>query len=257
MYFGENVIYIYDGTFDGMMCCVFESVLKREVPYEIMCEEDFSASFFSVSKIITDKQKALRVYNSIAVKMGDVALDLIQTMYLSCAKNKEMNILNFMLLGYKHGFETVKMMSHVHVTPMLCTHKAVKSEAHHFKGFARFANYDGALVAFISPKNFVLPYLRQYFCARYKDDDFFVFDKTHKVALIYEKGKADIISVDSITTPDISDEEQQYRDLWVRYYKTVAIEERENPKCRMTLMPKRFWQDMVEMQDEIKCLLKA
>jgi hypothetical protein len=30
----------------------------------------------------------------------------------------------------------------------------------------------------------------------------------------------------------------------------VAIEGRENPRCRMTHMPKRYWENMVEMQEE-------
>ena len=44
--------------------------------------------------------------------------------------------------------------------------------------------------------------------------------------------------------------EAAYRLLWKRFYDTVAIRERENPKLRMTHMPKRYWSTMTEFQDE-------
>ena len=40
--------------------------------------------------------------------------------------------------------------------------------------------------------------------------------------------------------------ELDYRRLWRRFYDTIAIEERRNPKCRMTHMPKRYWNTMTE-----------
>ena len=35
--------------------------------------------------------------------------------------------------------------------------------------------------------------------------------------------------------------EKRYRRLWRCFYDTIAIRERENPKLRMSHMPKRFW----------------
>ena len=42
----------------------------------------------------------------------------------------------------------------------------------------------------------------------------------------------------------------RYRLLWKRFYDTIAIRERENPRCRMTHMPKRYWNTMTEFQGE-------
>lgn len=44
--------------------------------------------------------------------------------------------------------------------------------------------------------------------------------------------------------------EARYRLLWKRFYDTIAIRERENPRCRMTHMPKRYWGTMTEFQGE-------
>ena len=44
--------------------------------------------------------------------------------------------------------------------------------------------------------------------------------------------------------------EAQYRRLWRRFYDTIAIRERENPRLRMSHMPKRFWGTLTEFQEE-------
>ena len=47
-------------------------------------------------------------------------------------------------------------------------------------------------------------------------------------------------------------QELRYRVLWKRFYKTIAIAARENPRCRMTHCPKRYWENMLEMEDELR-----
>ncbi|NRY56440.1 hypothetical protein [Clostridium acetobutylicum] len=32
----SNLIYYYDGSFEGLMCCVFESYEKNEIPVNIL-----------------------------------------------------------------------------------------------------------------------------------------------------------------------------------------------------------------------------
>ena len=41
-----------------------------------------------------------------------------------------------------------------------------------------------------------------------------------------------------------------YRLLWKRFYDTISIRERENPRGRMSKMPKRYWGTMTEFQSE-------
>ena len=43
-------------------------------------------------------------------------------------------------------------------------------------------------------------------------------------------------------------EETAYRQLWRRFYDAVAIRERENPRLRMSRMPKRYWSQMTELR---------
>ena len=44
--------------------------------------------------------------------------------------------------------------------------------------------------------------------------------------------------------------ELQCQALWRRFYQTIAIPARHNPKCRMSHMPKRYWDNLPEMQPD-------
>jgi probable DNA metabolism protein len=122
-------------------------------------------------------------------------------------------------------------------------------EAHNLKGFVRFSDYSGILAARITPKNFILPYIAGHFCARYANEKFIIFDKTHNAGLIYQDMRRMIVSLEEFPFPQASETEEHYRALWKNFYHTIAIEARINPRCRMTHMPKRYWENMTEMSE--------
>ena len=48
----------------------------------------------------------------------------------------------------------------------------------------------------------------------------------------------------------LSPEEQDWQALWKRFFKALTIEERRNEKLQMSHVPKRYWQDLCEMQPD-------
>lgn len=42
----RDVIYWYDGTFEGFLCCVFESYANREIPWDIWYYATRQSSLF-------------------------------------------------------------------------------------------------------------------------------------------------------------------------------------------------------------------
>ena len=38
----NEMIYLYDGSFHGFLCCIFESYAKKESPTAIACDEALS-----------------------------------------------------------------------------------------------------------------------------------------------------------------------------------------------------------------------
>ncbi|MDP4128451.1 MAG: TIGR03915 family putative DNA repair protein [Bacillota bacterium] len=241
-----DLIYTYDGSFEGLMCCVFESYEKKENP-SIIRPQSAQQTLFDTGKWIeTDDQKADRVYNSIPLKISSQAQELVKLGFLTCAPRKELLIYHFLRLCFKFGSKVMAMLTDDTVCSLQKAVRHLTSESQKFKGFVRFSVYGEVLVSVIEPKNFVLPLLSPHFCDRFRDEAFMIYDKTHSMALIYESKKAELIFVDELTLPEVDAAEVEYRRLWKQFYKTIAIEGRNNPRCRMTLMPKRYWGQMTE-----------
>ena len=243
------VEYLYDGSLAGLYCCVYESVYEHEIPSGIHVEGESEPSFFIQRAIKTDPERAKRVRSSVRGKICVRALELIEGVFLSCLAEKELAILNFLLLGYREGAKTVSMMGHPVVSKLLKAERHMGGEVHLLKGFVRFSDYGGILASEITPKNYVLPFLAPHFAARYPEENFMIYDKTHKAALFCEKGRQRILPLEKVEFSEADETEKTYRAMWKQFYNTIAIAERENPRLRMSHMPKRYWENMLEVKD--------
>lgn len=247
-----HVVYTYDGSFEGFLCCVHESVYSGELPMEVFCEADAPLTLMRTHSVATDPAKAERVRASIPSKISARALELVTTVFCTCLEKKELRMLEFLLQGYREGGRLCFKLGDAAVAPLLDAEKHLLHEAHLLKGFVRFADVGGALVSAIAPKNYVLPFIAQHFVLRYREERFMIFDKTHRAALVYQNGEAEILKTEHVEFPGISEGEARYQALWKRFYDTIAIEGRENPRCRMTHMPKRYWENMLEVSDLLR-----
>lgn len=244
----ENVIYRYDGSYDGFLCCVFESFYKKEMPLEIESEENAQTSLYPVRHIETDVKKAERVFLSFSSKISREAEQLLELAFYTCMPHRELAMLRFLQLGYRYGACVCDMHADPAVSALQDAVKHLLGESHQLKGFIRFSVYDGVLVAEMEPKNFVLPLLQDHFCERYRNETFFIQDKTHGCALISQNGKGRIIEAKLLRLPDADEEEQKYRDLWKLFHHTIAIEARKSARRQMSHMQKRYWNHLTEMQ---------
>ncbi|WP_110955559.1 TIGR03915 family putative DNA repair protein [Anaerosinus massiliensis] len=245
----ENLVYQYDGTFDGLLCCVFESYEKKEIPIDILLPETAQTVLLPIKRIETDLEKAKRVLVSIPKKMGQEAFHFVKRAFLTYYGQKEVYILLFLRLGYSYGFKVMELLSHDVVHTLFKAVRHLERETHLFKGFIRFSDFQHVLVAQIEPKNYVLPLLLPHFRDRYPEERFLIHDKTHKMALIYQPYQSLVVPLDEIELPQPDQAEQKFRTLWQVFYNTIEIKERHNPKCRMTLMPKRYWTYMTELSN--------
>ena len=92
----------------------------------------------------------------------------------------------------------------------------------------------------------MLPFAWTSFLRALPEERFLIYDRTHGVALVYQPYEARIMPVEHLELPSPDEEEQKYRELWRMFYRTIEVEGRHNPKCRMSHMPKRYWRYMTE-----------
>ncbi|MDL2236787.1 TIGR03915 family putative DNA repair protein [Christensenellaceae bacterium OttesenSCG-928-K19] len=245
---GTDIIYYYDGSFEGLMCCVFESFIKGELPVEIVGPGEHQVSLFAQREIVTDIEQARRVIAGIGNKIGGEALQFIQRSFLTCLPGKERSILLFLRKGFRVGQRIMRMPTDDAVNTLFNAVRHLSNEVHLLSGFVRFSIHQDVMAAEITPKNYVLPLLAPHFVDRYPNERWLIHDKTNSVVVLYEQGKTQLLEVEEFTLPAPDEEEVKFRELWKLFYDTIAIEGRYNPKCRMTHMPKRYWENMTEFQ---------
>lgn len=245
----SDEVYLYDGSFEGLLCCIHQSVYSKKIPAAIYTHENALPTLFEQVEIYTDDEKAAKVYGSLSGKISPRAKNLMETVYHTVLEDKELHMLHFALMGYRTGRDTAYMLGHPTVAPLIKAERHLLREAHLFTGFVRFTDYDGALVSVIHPKNFVLPYIAAHFVARFNNENFLIFDEVHKAALVYYNKQYEIVEMESLQLDELTEKEKLYREMWKIFYDTIAIKERINPKLRMGHMPKRYWLDMPEMDD--------
>lgn len=242
----SNLTYIYDGSFEGLLCCVFESYAQKEVPADILLSGAPQGVLFSVKEITTDTQKAERVLQSIPKRMGSAALDFIRHAFLTCLPQKELYILLFLRRGYQHGQAVMQMLTDDVVHTLFRAVKHLKNESHLLKGFVRFSIFNNVLAAEIEPNNYVLPLLSNHFRERYPEEHFLIYDRSHGMALVYRPYQSRIVAIEELLLPEPDEEEKAFRAMWKLFYDTIEVEGRHNPRCRMSHMPKRYWNYMTE-----------
>jgi len=258
-----EICYRYDGSFYGMLSCVFEAFEKKEMPMQIACAD---GSLFNTINIETDARKAERILRSIPIKIGDEALKYTKYAFLADMDAKEVALIWFLREGLRYGTGFIEIVRTRFSPERRVVAGALKNpyvdklrkgvdllllESARFIEFARFSDCNGALVSVIEPENNVLPLLARHFTERYRNDNFLIYDKTHGFALMYTDYNTQIVPIEYYAIPPATEEEKKYQNLWRLFYHTVEIRERHNPRCRMNHMPKKYWKNMTEFMNEV------
>lgn len=249
---GRNVVFLYDGSFYGLLTAVFEAYYRRVVPFAIETDENVQQALLcDYVSVDTDAQKARRVEKSVLEKISASALYNIYYAYLSNMEDKGLTIFNYIRAGYKYGRAVNNYLTLDSVNSVITAARNVRNETHLFKEFIRFSELkNGVYYAAIEPKNNVLPALEEHFTHRYSSMPFLIHDTVHEKCLGYNGRETVILDAASVPRLDLSDTEQKYRDLWKCFFDTVEIKERHNEQCQNTHLPKRFRKNMTEFKKD-------
>ncbi len=245
-----DVIFQYDGTFDGFLCCVFESYVHKEFPIAFQSDEEcFALSLYSVQTVETIPAHAQRVYRSL-VKLSPTAVQIIRRGFLTCMQDKEQHLYALIRKLYQEGCGFLRNPADEVYYPVMKALRHLNGELEKLRGFVRFSDYSGVLGGEIQPKNRVLPLLRKHFCDRYANETFFLYDRTYHDLLLYSEGHFQIVTVDSLELHPPGEEELHYRKLWKRFFETIEIKERHNLRCQNNFLPKRYRTTMTEFMPD-------
>ncbi len=242
----SDTVYRYDGSFQGFLCCVFESFARREIPAAVCTPQTEQLTLFALRDIPTDEQRARRVFAGVG-RLGGQLRYRLTTAFLSAEPDKDLTLLRFVRRAFEAGPGAAQMLGDPEIAAAWALERAVNNEAHLLLEFLRFEERGGMLGAVIHPKNRVLPLLRAHFCSRLPDESFMIYDATHGVAMLRRGDEVRYLEMQDYA-PEPNEAEENWQQLWQGFFRALTIEERRNPRCQRTHCPKRFWPDMCEMR---------
>lgn len=245
------MIYLYDGSFEGLLTCIFEAYVSKERDVSIINKETYIRSFLDeIRKIETDMTKFERVYSSISKKISYSAEKIVYRAWLSESEKAPDLIYHFLRVGYKMGSKVINFIQDPLINKIIELDRKVGGEAHRFLGLLRFKEIsDGIFYAGYEPDYNITVLVAPHFTRRLSNQPFIIHDKKRNISAVFDG--ENMVLTDKI--PSITDEktntEDEYASLWKTFFKTIAIKERKNLRTQMQFMPKKYWKNIVEIQD--------
>lgn len=262
-----RIIYVCEDSLTGIFSGIYE-VWKRKMTAEeagLEVGDSFERRLFCEYIFCkAEERKALAVIRMIQKNLGADVYEKISYALLSADRRKAEMVFRAMLEAKKLSRKD-RLMEHLGneaVRAVFGMYRQVANEAHHYKGFVRFRELKNkTLFAKIEPKHAVLPCIGEHFADRFPQENWVIYDKTHEVFLIHEKGKryyflqqymcmkGDSGSAQNITG-GFSEEEMDYEALWKEFVQSISVAERENRALQNQNLPLRFRTNLVEFSKE-------
>lgn len=262
-----RIIYVCEDSLTGIFSGIYE-VWKRKMTAEeagLEVGDSFERRLFCEYIFCkAEERKALAVIRMIQKNLGADVYEKISYALLSADRRKAEMVFRAMLEAKKLSRKD-QLMEHLGneaVRAVFGMYRQVANEAHHYKGFVRFRELKNkTLFAKIEPKHAVLPCIAEHFADRFSQENWVIYDKTHEVFLIHEKGKryyflqqymcmkGDSGSAQKIAG-GFSEEEMDYEALWKGFVQSISVAERENRALQNQNLPLRFRTNLVEFSKE-------
>ena len=262
-----RTIYVCEDSLTGIFSGIYE-VWKRKMTAEeagLEVGDSFERRLFCEYIFCkAEERKALVVIRMIQKNLGADVYEKISYALLSADRRKAEMVFRAMLEAKKLSRKD-RLMEHLGNEAdraVFGMYRQVANEAHHYKGFVRFRELKNqTLFAKIEPKHAVLPCIAEHFADRFPQENWVIYDKTHEVFLIHEKGKRYYflqqymcMKGDSGSAQNIaggfSEEEMDYEALWKEFVQSISVAERENRALQNQNLPLRFRTNLVEFSKE-------
>lgn len=249
--------YIFDGSYFGLLTCVFEAFEFKHSNVHIQNEKSDVVDFFSeYRKVITNEDKASRILKGLKSKLKRDDVTNFYRAYLSEESSTLQVVFNLLVRGFSSSFEILQDFGDRDVMSLSKALRQIGREQHRMKAFIRFQySNEGLYFAMIDPDFNVLPLIWSFFKNRFSDQPWLIYDVKRNYGLMYDlKSVFEVNLMDkdksslskNMETIVIDEQELKYQKLWQQYFKSTNIEARKNTKLHIQHVPKRYWKYLIE-----------
>lgn len=252
----QQVVLSYDGSLEGFLSCVFATYEEKLKVAEILPPGKNMQELFSEAReIITDPEKAKRVWSSLKKKTSAAGLRDVKYAFLSEIDGIEKQLLAMIRYIIAEDAPVDRDFSHPSVLKVAQAAKKVGREKHRMEAFVRFRlTRDAIYFAAIEPDFNVLPLIKNHFKSRYADQKWIIYDLKRNFGLAYDLQNVNFITMDLDPAIGISGAPEAYfhtseisfQKLWNQYFSSTNIKSRANEKLHVQHLPKRYWKYLTE-----------
>lgn len=239
--------YIYDGSYEGLLCTIEQALAQPEPPYAI--SQEFPAIpplFCEICPINSHKGKAQRFANFLREKIGRNTPDYLYYANLADRLEAPFWLYEYVKFGLTVGKDLNRYLADERVRRIHQLKREVTGERHRLLGLARFRLLSsGIYYSAITPDHRVLAIMAPHFAARFTQDRWLLHDTKRGWAAIGMAGDYRLLPLDGNLS--IAREDDAFMgNLWQQYFAHIAINERQNAKAQANHMPRRYWQNLTE-----------
>ncbi len=243
-------VYLYDGSFEGLMTAVLTALRRNDHGARIAPESNGETTLFDEKiAIATRSEDSDRLAKWISSALSPEVTARICLAFLSEIEGMETDILRYLEKGRAVGAGFHLALGDEAVLRIhRLVHKVTK-ERHRMMGLVRFSLLEsGALYAPIEPDHNIVGLLAPHFARRMPEEDWIIHDRRRGIAAIYRRDakRWDIHHAEVNGDPEFSEDEAAYRELWRQYCAGMAIPDRKNLKLQRQFMPRRYWKYLTE-----------
>ena len=246
-------VYLCEDTIDGIFSAIYRAWENGTSHTDVRVECDASCRLFEeYIRSTTDIVLAQKVRQSIINKLSDEVYSYVYQAALSCESDKASSIYRFLQKAFRTGPNILNYLQDCDVMRVFELSRFVGREAHKYLGFVRFEELEnGILAGCINPRSNVVPILAEHFADRLHNENWLILDTTRELAAVHTAGKGYMLHLGiteaALKTLSLSPEENDFKQLWNRFFDTIAIKERVNPELQRTMMPLRYRTYMGEL----------
>ena len=246
--------YTYDGSFEGLLSCVFHIYETKTAPAGIHPHELAQSSLLDEHcQITTNTGHAERVVAAVDNYSDNRGGQLLYRLFLSEQPEIEMTIYRLIkiIMDAKEA-DVLNNFANATVLRAAQIDRTIGREVHRMHAFVRFQKMqDGIFYAVVEPDFNVLPLLGSHFKNRYADQSWIIMDCKRGYGLFYDLEDCAFISAGELHIQGanlfaLDQQEMKFQDLWGTYFNSVNIRERDNPRLHLRHMPRRYWKYLTE-----------
>lgn len=252
------IVFFYDKSFEGLLTAVFDAYSRKTFPDKLLGIGDIAPMFMTEQyTVITQKERADRVWASLEKKMSKLARNMLTYAWLSEVEGSDELLFRYIRKTFDSKLPIETNFGDSDVLEVHQLAKKVSHEKHYIIQFVRFQKAaDDIFFAPISPRHNALPLAIEHFKDRFSDQKWVIYDIKRKYGYYYDLHTMVEMTLDNdehllsgkLDEALMAEDEKLFQDLWKGYFKAMTIKERINLKLHRQHMPKRFWKYLTEKQ---------